>query len=296
MTSGVRRGFTRLADRLATASAEFGCCDTRFTVEVRGPGAGRAVAHAETTARQLESRLDAFDPDSAVARLNETGRVDDEHVARVVRRGLAYRDRTGGAFGVTRGGLEHDLKRYIHEEADDPPDPGQLDATAGAVTVDETTVEAERPVDLNGLAKGYIVDRARAAADGFARSAFVSGGGDMTAPPGVVAIESPWGGDPLKHLDTDWAVATSAGYRRERDGLDHVYDPQTGAIGSRHDLVTALAARDCMEADALATALAALPPGDALSLAEGWDGAEALVVHEGVFRRTSGFENHVAAT
>lgn len=296
MTSGVRSGFTRLADRLATTSVEFGCCDTRFTVEVRGPGASRAAARAETTARRLESRLDAFDPDSAVARLNETGRVDDAHVARVVRRGLAYRERTGGAFDVLRGHLEHDLKRYISEETDDSPDPERLDVTTEAVTVAGTTVEAEQPLDLNGLAKGYIVDRARAAAGGLARSAFVSGGGDMTPPPGVVAIESPWGGDPLKHLDTDWAVATSAGYRRERGGLDHVYDPQTGAVGSRHDLVTALAVRDCMEADALATALSALSPEDALSLAEEWDGAEALVVHEGVFRRTSGFEDHVAPT
>lgn len=296
MTPGVRRGFTRLADRLATASVEFGCCDTTFTVEVRGPGASRAVTRAETTARRLESRLDAFDPGSAVARLNETGRVDDAHVARVVRRGLAYRERTGGAFDVVRGHLEHDLKRYIREETDDPPEPRQSDATAEAVAVDGTTVETEQPLDLNGLAKGYIVDRARAAAEGLARSVFVSGGGDMTPPPGVVAIESPWGGDPLKHLDTDWAVATSAGYRRERDGLDHIYDPQTGAVGSHHDLVTMLAARDCMEADALATALAALSPEDALSLAERWDGAEALLVHEGVFRRTSGFEDHVTAT
>lgn len=295
MTSGVQHGLSRLADRFAAASVEFECCDTAFTVEVRGPGAKRAAARAERTARALEARLNAFDPESPVARLNEAGRVDDPHVARVVRRALAYQERTGGAFDVTRGRLEHDLKRYVRNETDDPPDPRQPDATGEAIAVDGTTVETERPLDLNGLAKGYIVDRAREAAAGLARSAFVSGGGDMTPPPGPVAIESPWGGDPLKRLDTHWAVATSAGYRRERDGLDHIYDPRSGEVGSRHDLVTALAARDCTEADALATALAALPPDGALSLAEGWEGAEALVVHEGVFRRTSGFQSHVAA-
>ena len=48
-----------------------------------------------------------------------------------------------------------------------------------------------------------------------------------------------------------------------------------------------------MEADALATTLAALPLDDALSLAESWANAEALVVHGGVFHTTEGFETHV---
>jgi thiamine biosynthesis lipoprotein len=48
-----------------------------------------------------------------------------------------------------------------------------------------------------------------------------------------------------------------------------------------------------MEADALATTLAALSLADARSLAGDWDGLEALVVHDGVFHRTEGFEDHV---
>jgi thiamine biosynthesis lipoprotein len=51
-----------------------------------------------------------------------------------------------------------------------------------------------------------------------------------------------------------------------------------------------------MEADALATTLAALPLGDAKTLAAEWEGLEALVVHEGVFHTTDGFETHVLDT
>ena len=47
------------------------------------------------------------------------------------------------------------------------------------------------------------------------------------------------------------------------------------------------------EHDAIATALAALPLADARELAERWEGLEALVVHDGVFHATAGFDSHV---
>ncbi|MFC7133337.1 MULTISPECIES: FAD:protein FMN transferase [Salinibaculum] len=283
-----------LTARLGTASTEFECCDTAFRLEVRGPAASRALDRAASTARRLEAQLDAFDDSSAVACLNETGCVENEHVARVVRRALAYRERTDGVFDVQRGRLEHDLKRYLRGDVDEPPSPDD-DADA-AVTVNGDTVETSAPLDLNGLAKGYIVDRVHDAAAGLGRTVFVSGGGDMTPPPAPVGVESPWDDTHLRALDTDWAVATSGGYRRERGGLDHIYDPRAGTVGSRHDLVTVVAERDCTEADALATTLAVLPHEAALSLAEDWQGVEALVVTCGVFRETEGFGDHVVAT
>lgn len=60
-------------------------------------------------------------------------------------------------------------------------------------------------------------------------------------------------------------------------------------LGSRHESVTVVAERDCMEADALATTIAALPLDDATSLAASWESLEALVVHDGVFHTTEGF-------
>jgi len=94
-------------------------------------------------------------------------------------------------------------------------------------------------------------------------------------------------------LATDWNIATTGGYRRERDGIDHIYDPTAERVGSRHESVTVLAARDCMEADAVATTLAALPLAAAKQLAADWDGVEALIVHSGVFHTTDGFDEHV---
>ncbi|WP_253737770.1 FAD:protein FMN transferase [Halohasta salina] len=277
-------------DRLGETHLEFGCCDTTFRIHATGVRAASRAVAARRTAEELEAHLDGFDPESAVSRLNDRGAVRNPHVARIVRRGLEYGDRTGGVFDIRQGRLEHDLKAYLRGERDAPPETFDT----GSVTVDGDRVETERPLDLNGLAKGYIVDRAASALAGLGRSGFVNGGGDLSPPTGPVGIESPYGDEtPLKVLDTEWSVATSGGYRRERDGVDHVYEPTVERIGARHESVTVVARRDCMEADALATTLAALPLDDALSLAEAWDGLEALVVHGGVFHRTEGFDRHV---
>jgi thiamine biosynthesis lipoprotein len=277
-------------DRFGDSHLEFRCCDTSFRVHAAGVRAASGAAAARQTAEELEATLDAFDPTSAVSRLNDRGSVRNPHVARIVRRGLEYADRTGGVFDIRQGRLEADLKAYLRGDRDVPPETFD----SGTVTVDGDLVTTDCQLDLNGLAKGYIVDQAAATIAGLGRTGFVSGGGDLSPPTGPVGIESPYGDErPLKVLDTEWSVATSGGYRREREGIDHVYEPTAERIGARHESVTVVARRDCMEADALATTLAALPLDDALSLAEAWDGLDALVVHGGVFHQTAGFEHHV---
>ncbi|QFU84806.1 FAD:protein FMN transferase [Natronorubrum aibiense] len=282
---------TAARTRLGDVRLEFRCCDTDFVIRMTGYRADVAAELARETALSLEAELDAFDPESAVARLNRTGRVENEHVARLVRRGLEYGKHTDGIFDIRQGAVEHDLKAYLRGDRE------SISATfkTGSVRVDGNRVVTETELDLNGLAKGYIVDRVAAAAVGPGRRGFVSGGGDMSPPTGLVAVESPYGDSrPLKVLETDWNVATSGGYRRERDGVDHVYDPTTERLGARHESVTVVAQHDCMEADALATTLAALPLSDALERAAAWPGLEAFIVHDGVFRTTEGFDEHVA--
>jgi thiamine biosynthesis lipoprotein len=277
-------------ERVGGTDRDFRCCDTSFHVGASGLRADAAVERAHHTAEELEAQLDAFDPDSAVSRLNTEGAVENEHVARLVHRGLEYYDRSSGIFDIHQGRIEHELKAYLRGDDDSVPETFD----AGDISISGYQVRTDSTLDFNGLAKGYIVDRATETLDGIARRGFVSGGGDMSTPTGPVAIESPYGDEtPLKVLETDWAVATSGSYRRERGGIDHIYDPTTERFGSRHESVTVLARRDCMEADALATTLAALALEDARAFADGWDGLEALIVHDGVFHTTDGFDTHV---
>jgi len=280
----------RAYERIGDVCRDFRCCDTSFHVKVKGARAGTAATAAHDTVEEFEAQLNAFDPNSAVSRLNNSGAVTNKHVARLVDRGLEYYERTDGVFDIKQGRVEHDLKAYLRGEDDSIPDTFDT----GTVNIRGSRVNTDVSFDLNGLAKGYIVDQAAATLDGLGRHGFVSGGGDMSPPIGPIDIESPYGDEtPLKVLDTDWAVATSGNYQRERNGTDHIYDPTTERVGSRHESVTVLAERDCMEADALATTLAALMLDDALSLADDWDGLEALVVHDGIFHPTENFDTHV---
>ncbi|MFB6107835.1 MAG: FAD:protein FMN transferase [Haloplanus sp.] len=283
----------RVYAAVGSETRTFDCCDTTFEVHAEGVRAGRGVDRAVRVARDLERQLNAFDPDSDVAALARDGEVTNEHVAAVVRRARAYEDRTDGVFSVRYGTTERRVKTYIREGGSRPD--WQTDDDPAEVTVDGETVTSTRPLDLNGIAKGYLVDRTYEALDGPGRRGYVNGGGDIAGPTGGgVAIESPWGGDPLCVLTTDWAVATSGSYRRERNGVDHIYRPTEGEVGARSTLVTVVARRDCTEADVLATTCAALHPDDAVSLVEDWPGAEAFLVHSGVFYRTEGFDAHVA--
>lgn len=276
--------------RVGTAHRKFDCCDTRFVVRSTGARAAAGVGAAKQIAQRLEGVLDAFDGESAVRQLNQGGSITDEHVARVVRRGLEYYERTDGMFDIHQGRVEHNLKAFLSGDRQVLPETFDT----GGVSIDRDEVRTDHTLDLNGLAKGYIVDQAAAALAGVGREGFVSGGGDMSPPIGPVAVESPYGDEkPLKVLDTDWSTASSGGYRRTRAGVDHIYDPVSERLGSRHESVTVVAERDCMEADALATTLSALPLDEGLSLAESWDCLEALVVHSGVFHTTEGFKEHV---
>ena len=279
-----------LYGRVGDAHREFRCCDTAFIVHAIGIRAADAATAAHDTADSLEGQLSAFDNTSEVRQLNREGTVTNGHVARIVRRGLEYFDRTDGVFDIHQGRTEHNLKAFLSGDRDVLPEVFDT----GTVHLDGDKVVTDVALNLNGLAKGYIVDQAAETLRGLTRRGFVSGGGDMSPPIGSVAIESPYGDDnPLKILNTDWYVATTGGYRRERDGIDHIYDPTTASLGSRHESVTVVARRDCMEADALATTLAALPLADAQALAAEWNGLEALIVHDGVFHTTEGFETHV---
>lgn len=276
--------------RVGSKRRSFECCDTTFEMVVSGICATVAARRAHETVLGLEAELDAFDPESAVSHLNDTGRVENEHVAAIVERGLEYVDRTDGRFDIRQGDTEHALKAYLRGDAND----FEAAFSDGRITIDGHEIRAEVPLDLNGLAKGYIVDRATDALQGIGRRGYVNGGGDMTPPLRPVAIESPYGDEkPLRILDTDWAVASSGNYNRYRGNANHIYDPTAERIGARSELVTVLAQRDCMEADAVATTLATMHPDDAIDVANEWTGVEAFLVHEGVFHQTEAFTDHV---
>lgn len=138
-------------------------------------------------------------------------------------------------------------------------------------------------LDLCGIAKGYAVDRmadvlrqngvphALVALDGELRAV----GGQADGQPWAVAVESPETCRRAVHSVVelqDLAVATSGDYRHYLQvgdaRLAHTMDTRRGAPVRNEVASVTVLARQCMHADAWATALLVAGPGEGLALAQ----------------------------
>ena len=137
-------------------------------------------------------------------------------------------------------------------------------------------------LDLNGIAKGFGVDRLAESLSAFGvRDALVGIDGEMRAlggrpdgQPWTVAVEKP---DPDRRAPhsvlalTNCAVATSGDYRHfvTVDGrrLSHTIDPKRGAPLLQPPASVTVIAPSCAVADAWATALMVLGPAEGSALA-----------------------------
>ncbi|MCY4646703.1 MAG: FAD:protein FMN transferase [Gammaproteobacteria bacterium] len=287
---------------------------TLVQVRVVHPEAARArelAAAAFDEIDRLEAVFSGYRPDTAVSRLNRDGVLSDPppELVAVVRRALHFAELTGGAFDPTVAPLM-ELYRSSFAENDAPPaenDVMHARSLVGyrRVRLDAAGIAFARPgmsVSLDGIAKGYILDRvvAQVTAAG-AAGVLADGGGDVSAGEGEVAgtgwpvgVEHPR--EPGTMLGTievrHQGVATSGDYMRAyTDDLrhHHIVDPRTGASPG-HTSAATVVAPSAMDADALATAAMVLGPVHGIELLERVDGAEGVIVtRELDLVRSSGF-------
>jgi thiamine biosynthesis lipoprotein len=267
-------------------------CDSR---DLSDEAIERAFAEMDRLIAVL-SRHDATTP---LSYLNQHGAIGGppRELAEVLRRALEIHRRSGGAFDPT-------VKPLIDllEASGGLPAPAELrDAVAlvGAERVridDGGVVRFDREgmcVTLDGIAKGYIVDRMSEVLEGTGvTSHLVNAGGDIRTrgerSPGrawTVAIEDPKkrGHYPDVLRMRDAAVATSGSYENyydDRHTRHHIVDPGSGH--SPLDLVSvSVRARTVMEADALSTAVFVLGRTKGMALAEASADVESLAVDQG---------------
>jgi thiamine biosynthesis lipoprotein len=162
------------------------------------------------------------------------------------------------------------------------------------VKVDVTASTVTRPeglwIGLGGIAKGYGVDRAMAVLmEHGIENAVVNAGGDLKAlgkngdELWTIAIRHPRDQDRVIAVlpVSNTCVVTSGDYERffEHDGkrYHHILDPRTG-FPSTGAISATVVAPDAAVADALATALCVLPPGEGIALIEQLPRVEAIVV------------------
>ena len=156
------------------------------------------------------------------------------------------------------------------------------------------TVErlSDCPLSLNGIAKGYIVEKACDRA--LEKSAGASGillnvGGDLRVrgpAARTIGIAAPWAdsesSEPFVQIEVkDRSVATSGksrrGFQINDKWYSHVFDPRTARPVERVSAVTVVAERGA-DADALAKICGVLEPEESLRLVNSLDGVECLIV------------------
>lgn len=228
-----------------------------------------------------------------------------------------WRTRSGGAFDarvevlsrlwtrsarVSRAPSDSEISRAL----------AVLSRPAWRVSPEAGTIErlSDCPITLNAIAKGFIVERACAAAlveSQGVRGLLLNSGGDLRicgefvrrlaiADPSADSESSP----PLTTIEVrERAVATSGGSQRgfQVGGrrFSHIIDPRTGRPANRVASATVIA-RHSADADALATICNVLEPEESLRLVASLEGAECLIVtREGRVVRSPGWSRHERA-
>lgn len=284
-----------------------GVLGTSFEMRIDGDGtrASRAVDAALHEIARLESQLSTWREDSALSRYND-GHLRAERLPEAVVEVLArcehWRAETNGAFSCRLGAL---IAQWRQADADDrlPERAGLRRQARALATLPVPAKGALDPAlglrfDVDGIAKGYILDRALASARRAAPKATgirIDIGGDAVywgRPEG----DDAWHvdvADPKQPIDNQPGVARvklasqaiaasghhSRGYTIGRRQLSHVLDPQEGWPLSYAPAATVIA-RDAATADALATALTVMPIRDGIALVDRIEGAAALVVSD----------------
>lgn len=253
--------------------------------------------------RQVDAQMSPWLADSDLNRLNhaptDTWVALPPQILEVLACALDICRLSDGAFDPAAGAL---VDAWGFGAARDAPDAVAIRAAARtarlpthqALELDRAAGRARKQLplqlDLCGIAKGYGVDRmadvlrqhglghALVALDGELRAV----GGQASGQPWAVAVERPEAGRRAVHGVVelqDLAVATSGDYRRYLQvggaRLAHTMDTRRGAPVRNEVASVTVLARQCMQADAWATALLVAGPGEGLALAQRM-GLEAL--------------------
>jgi FAD:protein FMN transferase len=263
---------------------------------------------------RLTRSMSRFDEATAVAHLNKEGVLKDvpPEVGQVISGALNYSRITHGAFDISVKPVVDLFKEKFSRGESSPPRPAEMERALSLVGAEHIevkggTIRFRRPgmgITLDGIAKGYIVDRASGLLAGRGiKNHLINAGGDIRTmgmrqdrKPWTVAIQ-----DPRKkrqypdviHL-TSGAVATSGNYEVYYDRekmFHHIVNPETGVSPELSASVSVLAPT-AMDADALSTSVFVMEPEGGTRFIETLDNCECLVMaRKGDLFRSKGWRS-----
>jgi len=229
---------------------------------------------------RFDSTASTYKPNSIISRFNsnDTSARADKMFTIIFQKAMEVSEKTNGAFDITVGPLVYawgfGLSNRIKME------PYKIDSILKFVGFRKAMLDKDKLVktdpririDFNAIAQGYAVDVVAAFLDSKGiQSYLIDIGGEVlarrTKPGGekwIVAIEMPTKNAEDKRTIQaivslqDMAISTSGSYRKfyEENGkrYSHEIDPATGYPVKHSTLSASVVAKDCMTADAYATA------------------------------------------
>jgi thiamine biosynthesis lipoprotein len=276
---------------------------TRVSVELWAEDETRGrelVADVMREYHRVDDAMSTYKPESEISRVNahaaEAPMVISDELFGLVDRSLELSVASGGAFDIT-----YDSVGYLYDfRAHRRPTDRQIEERLGALDYRHVVLDPSRRtvffkasgvrINLGGIAKGYVVERAAAMlrSRGVEHALLNAGGdtrviGDRKGQPWIVGIRHPRLADEVvtRLPLVDEAISTSGDYERffEENGhrYHHIINPATGRPTEGILTVTVIGP-DGTLTDGLDTAIFVLGVEKGLELIEAYPEYETIIV------------------
>lgn len=318
-----------LAGRAVTADLHrrFDSMASPIHLWVVDPGLGTPglLDDAEAAFRAIEHSCTRFDQSSALMRANRTG----GDWCWVPRECFDVIEAAAAAHRATGGRFDPRVLRVLEAQGYDralPFESGAVSVAAPRVALSPAELRRARafqwvpgldrehtcvavgpePIDLGGIGKGFAVERAAGILRASGAAMLVEAGGDCAVvgagPEGtgwMIAVENPFGGDPIAVLRIQDAACATSSIRllRWRVGgrpVHHLIDPSTGKPGGEGLLAVTTVADDAAWAEVWSKTLFLAGAAGIAQLADELQVAALWVLDSGQHQCSGPMRRHVA--
>ena len=285
-------------------------------VDTNEDNARNMVSSTFNEISRLSSVFSRFDSSSELYSLNQTGQLigASGEMLDIMNKSIQYSEITNGLFDVTTLPLL-ELNQESFNKYNTPPDISDIAEVKSLVGYKNININGNNItlaktgalVTLDGIAVGYIVDKAAGLlSKENMNNVLIDGGGEIY-PGGTrqdgelwkIGIANPRDNNNYFAVinSGNWAISTSGDYESYFTD-DYLYnfiiDPRTGVSPTELASATVIA-EDTLCADALSTACIIMGKDEALSMVENISGAEALLIDKNMNSyKTSGFPSDIS--